>query len=144
MKQICYGILDKILKDSTASSELFANEFNKYFTSMGNLTAMKASMISKDQGLIITDSAVFNETEPRTAGLAELDSSFSFKNSSENDVKSVIRGLSSHTASGYDKISARIMKDSCPMTAPVIAELINNSFQQRTCPDEVGGSRPYT
>ena len=67
---------------------------------MGNLNAMKASMISKDQGLIITDSAVFNETEPQTAGLAELDSSFSFKNASDNDVKSVIRGLSSNTASG--------------------------------------------
>ena len=46
---------------------------------MGNLTAMKASMISKDQALIITDSAVFNETEPQTAGLAELDSSFSLR-----------------------------------------------------------------
>ena len=36
------------------------------------------------------------------------------------------------------------MKDSCPIIAPVIAELINNSFQQRTFRDEIGGSRPYT
>ena len=28
------------------------------------------------------------------------------------------------------KISERILKDSCPITAPVIAGLINNSFQQ--------------
>ena len=28
------------------------------------------------------------------------------------------------------KISERILKDSCPLTAPVIAGLINNSFQQ--------------
>ena len=27
-------------------------------------------------------------------------------------------------------------RDSCPITAPVIAELINNSFQQSTFPDE--------
>ena len=71
---------------------------------------MKASLIAKDQGLLITDSAVFNEIEPQTAGVVELGSSFSLKNVSENDVKSVIRGLSSNKAPGYDKMSARILK----------------------------------
>ena len=91
--------------------KVLANEFNKSSTFLGNLTAMKASLIAKDQGLLITDSAVFNEIEPQTPGVAaELGSSFSLKNVSENDVKSVIRGLSSNKAPGYDKMSARILK----------------------------------
>ena len=45
---------------------------------------------------MITDPADLNETEPQTVGVGELESSF--KNLPENNVKSVIRGLSSNKA----------------------------------------------
>ena len=45
---------------------------------------------------MITDPADLNETEHQTVGVGELESSF--KNLLENNVKSVIRGLSSNKA----------------------------------------------
>ena len=45
---------------------------------------------------MITDPADLNETEPQTVGVGELESSF--KILLENNVKSVIRGLSSNKA----------------------------------------------
>ena len=45
---------------------------------------------------MITDPADLNETEPQAVGVGELESSF--KNLLENNVKSVIRGLSSNKA----------------------------------------------
>ena len=45
---------------------------------------------------MITDPSDLNETEPQTVGVGELESSF--KNLLENNVKFVIRGLSSNKA----------------------------------------------
>ena len=45
---------------------------------------------------MITDPADLNETEPQTVAVGELESSF--KNLTENNVKSIIEGLSSNKA----------------------------------------------
>ena len=74
----------------------------------------------------------FRLIELRTVEVSELEPSL--KNLTENNVKSVIRGLSSNKASGYNKVLARILKESFPIAAPVIAGLIDNSFQQSTVP----------
>ena len=58
----------------------------------------------------------------------------SFQNVKETDVKSAIKSLASNKASGYDKISARVLKDSCDCITPVISRLVNGSFQMAAFP----------
>ena len=70
--------------------------------------------------------------EPQTVEVGELEPSF--KNLTENNVKSVSRGLSFNKAPGYNKVLARILKESFPIAALVIVGLINNSFQLSTVP----------
>ena len=61
-------------------------------------------------------------------GLHAEQEGFEFQNVNEMDVKSVIKSLASNKASGYDKISARVLKDSCESISPVISRLVTNSF----------------
>ena len=56
--------------------------------------------------------------------------------SKDTDVKSVIKSLATNKAPGYDKISARVPKDSCQSIAPVISRLVNNSFKMAAFPKE--------
>ena len=108
-----------------------ANKFNKYFTSVGKLTAYKANLIIEEQGF-------HKEWGPREErmeiGLHAEQEGFEFQNVNETDVKSVIKSLASNKASGYDKISARVLKDSCESIAPVISRLVTNSFQVASFP----------
>ena len=50
----------------------------------------------------------------------------------DNDVASVILNLRSNKAPGFDKIHARILKDSLPATFHIITSLINISFKSNT------------
>ena len=67
-------------------------------------------------------------------GLHAVQEGFEFQNVNETDVKSVIKSLASNKASGYDKISARVLKDSCESIAPVISRLVKSSFQMAAFP----------
>ena len=68
--------------------ETLANKFNKYFISVGELTAYKANLITKEHGLDeecslreeSIDTGFYNETE-----------GFEFQDVKEIDVKSVIK-----------------------------------------------------
>ena len=111
--------------------ETLANKFNKYFTSVGELTAYKANLITREYGLHEEcgsrgeniDTVLHVETE-----------AFEFQDVKETDVKSVIKSLAANKAPGYDKISARVLKDSCESIAPVISKLVNNSFKMAPFP----------
>ena len=67
-------------------------------------------------------------------GLHAEQEGFEFQYIKETDVKSVIKSLAPNKASGYDKISARVLKDSCESIAPVIPRLVNSSFQMAAFP----------
>lgn len=67
-------------------------------------------------------------------GLHTEQEGFEFQYIKETDVKSVIKSLAPNKASGYDKISARVLKDSCESIAPVIPRLVNSSFQMAAFP----------
>ena len=108
-----------------------ANKFNKYFTSVGELTAYKANLLTKEQGF---DKECGPREESMETGLHAEQKGFEFQNVKETDVKSAIKSLASNKASGYDKISARVLKDSCDCIAPVISRLVNGSFQMAAFP----------
>ena len=67
-------------------------------------------------------------------GLHAETEGFEFQDVNETDVKSVIKSLAANKAPGYDKISARVLKDSCESIAPVITRLVNNSFKMAAFP----------
>ena len=67
-------------------------------------------------------------------GLYAETEGFEFQDVNETDVKSVIKSLAANKAPGYDKISARVLKDSCESIAPVISRLVNNSFKMAAFP----------
>ena len=48
---------------------------------------------------------------------------FAFQPITTGDVHKIIK-----KAPGYDKVNAKILKDSSPVIAPIITSLINNSF----------------
>ena len=57
---------------------------------------------------------------------------FDFQPVSENDVANIILNLPSNKAPGFDKVPARILKDSLPATLQMITSLMNNSFKSNT------------
>ena len=110
---------------------MLANKFNKYFTSVGEFTAYKADLITREQGF---DKEGGSREESMETGLHAEQEGFEFQNVKETDVKSVIKSLASNKASGYDKISARVLKDSCESIALMISRLVNSSFQMAAFP----------
>ena len=106
--------------------ETLANKFNKYFTSV-ELTAYKANLITREYGL---DEECGSRGESIDTGLHVETEAFEFQDVKETDVKFVIKSLAANKAPGYDKISARVLKDSCESIAPVISRLVNNSFSK--------------
>ena len=60
---------------------------------------------------------------------------FRFHSVSEEDVSKIIKYLPSNKAPGYDKVTARVLKDSSPVTVPIITDLINGSFSHNTFPN---------
>ena len=110
--------------------ETLANKFNKYFTSVGELTAYKANLITREYGL---DEECGSRGESIDTGLHVETEAFEFQDVKETDVKFVIKSLAANKAPGYDKISARVLKDSCESIAPVISRLVNNSFKMANC-----------
>ena len=59
---------------------------------------------------------------------------FAFQSITEDDVKKIIKSLTSNKAPGCDKANAKTLKDSLPVIAPVITSLINNSFLSSSFP----------
>ena len=111
--------------------ETLANKFNKYFTSVGELTAYKANLITREHGL---DEECGLRQESIDTGLHAETEGFEFQDVNKTDVKAVIKSLAANKAPGYDKISARVLKDSCESIAPVISRLVNNSFKMAAFP----------
>ena len=108
-----------------------ANKFNKYFPSVGELTGYKANLITREYCL---DKECGSREESIETGLHFETEGFEFQDVKEIDVKSGIKSLAANKAPGYDKISPRVLKDSCESIAPVISRLVNNSFRMAACP----------
>ena len=133
-----WKILNRCMSRGTAKrpstmedNETFANKFNMYFTSVGELTAYEANLITREYGL---DKECGSRGERIDTGLHVETEAFEFQDVKETDVKFVIKSLAANKAPGYDKISARVLKDSCESIAPVISRFVNNSFKMAAFP----------
>ena len=70
--------------------------------------------------------------QPSTPNIPALSVQFESQPLTDNDVASVILNLRSNKAPGFDKIHARILKDSLPATFHIITSLMNISFKSNT------------
>ena len=109
---------------NTCNPEILASRFNEFFTSVGSTTARKAHDLSVAYNLNFDSSIV---------GRQELSNdfcpAFQFRHVSQQDVRQVIEHFPSNKAPGYDKISARVLKDAI---LPALTHIMNSSFSSNT------------
>ena len=111
----------------TSDQYVLANKFNEYFTSVGSLTAQKACELAHVHNLCVSPEM------PGSVSISADDCDlFQFQMVSEKEVEHVVKNIPPNKAPGIDKISARVLKDSLPVTLPSITRIMNNSFCSNT------------
>ena len=99
-----------------AMSQEKANSFNKYFANVGKE---------------IQDNLKLNVEPKNIVGQC----GFEFKNETNESIVKIINSLKTETATGYDEISARIIKDSANTIAPILCEIINLGYKTHQFPN---------
>ena len=93
-------------------SYTLANNFNEFFTNVGPTAAKKASTLVSEHGLIFHD-----DINQHLTSISDEDSAkFRFHSVTEEDVSKIIKNLPSNKVPGYDKVTARVLKASSPVT----------------------------
>ena len=87
-----------------------ANNFNHFFATIGKTTLEKLDV-----------------TEPTF--LPTTNHGFSFEPTTSEEVEKLIDSMKENTATGYDKIPAKILKDLKPILSKPLSQLINISFE---------------
>ena len=107
-----------------------ANKINEFYINFGPTAAKNASAIASEHGLI------FQDINQHLTSISDEDCvKFRFHSVTDEDVSKIIKNLPSNKAPGYDKVTARVLKDSSPVTVPIITNLINGSFFHNTFPN---------
>ena len=115
----------------TENSTALVNNFNEYFTTVWSVTAQKALDLAIEHNFDIhpTISPAVSAVEP---SLDQCTGAFQFHMVLDKDVERVIKSFSLNKAPGYDRVSARVLKDSLPVILPSITSIMNNSFHTGT------------
>ena len=116
---------------TTENTSVLANNFNEYFTSVGSVTAQKAFDLAIEHNFDIypAKSPAVSAVEPSLEpSFDQCPEAFQFHMVLDKDVERVIKGFSFNKAPGYDRVSARVLKDSLPVILPSITRIMNNSF----------------
>lgn len=53
---------------------------------------------------------------------------YEFHPVAEKDIEKIVKYIPSNKAAGHDRVYAKVLQDSLPVTLPVIINLINSSF----------------
>ena len=111
----------------TENSTALANKFNEYFSPVGSVTAQKARDLAIEHNF---------DTHPASSAVEPLpdqcSEAFHLHSVLDKDVERVIKGFSSNKAPGYDRVSARVLKDSLPVILPSVTSIMNYSFHTGT------------
>ena len=101
---------------------------NSHFSSIGRKLA---ALIKSRFGIICLDSTLSSVND--TPNL--LSSGFTFENINEQFICRNLRALKTNKAIGLDRVSARLLKDSANVLAPVLTNIFNRSLASSTYPD---------
>lgn len=112
----------------TKDTSVLANEFNEFFTTVGQRAAAASKQLAEKHNLDL--SADFACPSPPTNSHDQ----FCFKPVSSEYVKSVIMSMPSNKSPGYDKVSIKVIRDCLPYILDTITNIVNCSFQSSTFP----------
>ncbi len=136
------GSLWKIIKDTVAYKEketvvyskdpkIVAEEFNQFFSSVGENTAIAACQLLQDNNTYpdISPTTAFNRNYPVYE--SEM---FHFDPVSCSEVKNIITSMPTNKAPGKDKVNMRIIKDCLPVILGPLTDIINASLTSSEFP----------
>ena len=95
----------------TKDTDALANEFNRFFISVGQKAADDSAELARLHGL---------PTTPVYLGSTHCDELFDFKAITSEDVRKVIMAMPSNKAPGYDRIPVFVIKDYLPYILPTL------------------------
>ena len=101
--------------------EKIANEFNTYFTSLGQITSEQINSLAAQSNYDLTQKVVLTQECPDNE-------QFSFMPMSSGEIEYVIRSMPMNKAPGHDKIPIRVIKDSLPAILSPITSIVNASL----------------
>ena len=104
-----------------------ANRFNQFFTSIGEITNEKIKLLANECGYAPLQPTFSHEFPP-----AEQ---FTFTRVCCQDIEKTVSSMATNKAPGIDKLPARVIKDSAPVTIPSITSIINTSLITSTFPE---------
>ena len=108
-------------KSYNRDEKIIANEFNTYFTTLGQIASEQINSLAAQSNYDLTQPAVPTQKYPD-------DEQFSFRPMSSEEIENVIRSLPMNKAPGHDKIPMRVIKDSLPAILSPITSIVNASM----------------
>ena len=109
------------LKSFSKDDKSVANNFNKFFTTVGSNTVMKIKSLAKENNY--TPSKL-----PSVPTSYTESDQFTFEPVECSLVENIAKSMPDNKAPGIDKVPIRIIKDCLPVIAPWITSIINQSL----------------
>ena len=111
----------------TKETSALAEEFNRYFISVGKKASIASVNLAEIHGL----SSVFEVPDGNNIF---CDDAFEFRPVTCLEVGKVIMDMPNNKAPWYDKVSFSVIKDYAPHLIPIITRIINQSFASSVFP----------
>ena len=108
-------------KSYSKDDKTTANEFNGYFTSLGQVGLEKTKLLSNQCNYDLSQAPFI----PREYPVSE---EFTFKSVDSNDIQNIINSMPLNKVPGHDKIPARVIKDSLSVILPSITSIVNTAL----------------
>ena len=114
----------------TRDTDVLANEFNRFFISVGQKAARKSIELANHYGLqYINPTSQVMPTSP-----SGEEGCFVFQPITPDDVRKVILDMHTNKAPGFDKVPISVVKDCLEHILPTLTDLINHSFWSSVFP----------
>jgi hypothetical protein len=127
-KTIRHAIPKSSSQQLTYTKDTLSNQFNVFFTSVGEQAATSSIKLAVEKGLQVSESVL-----PMPYPEDEL---FYFRPVTSEEVNKVILSMPNNKAPGYDKVPVKVIKNCLPEILDTVTTLINLSFKSNTFPCE--------
>ena len=108
-------------KTYSKEDKLVANEFNKFFTSIGQNTIHKIQSLANECNYDLKQASFVPKCYP-------LSQQFTFRTVECSEIEHIVNSMPTGKAPGIDKISLRVIKDCLPAILPTLTSIISNSL----------------
>ena len=112
----------------TKELKTVVEDFNKYFTSVGKITATAALDLANKNNIVLSDPLVNDVSYP-------MEEQFKFEPVTCSKIQRIITDMPRNKSPGPDKLSIGVVKDCLPVILGPLTNIINCSFQSGMFPD---------